>query len=82
MFTFKRISPAPLNVKTIFESNSSLITVKTIFESDSSRLNNFNDSITKRCGEIILCMVYLEPGWELNNYLRKFYLRLIVICAR
>ena len=49
------------------------ITVKTVFESNSSRLNNFNDSVTKRCGEIILCTVYLEPGWELNSYLRKFY---------
>ena len=35
-------------------------------------MSNFNDNITKRCGEIILCMVDLEPGWELNNYLEKF----------
>ena len=52
---------------------SSPITVKTVFESNSSRLNNLNDSVTKRCGEIILRTVYLEPGWELNNYLGKFY---------
>ena len=43
--------------------------MKTIFENNSLRLNNFNDSLTKRCVEIILWMVYLEPGWELNNYL-------------
>ena len=73
MFHFRIVSINFSHIITAFQGRHSVyiqknfsspnyvpITVKTAFESNSSRLNNFiHDSITKRCAEIILCILNL-----------------------